>query len=151
MTQKFDAIVIGAGQAGPSMAGRLTAAGKTVAMIERNLFGGTCVNTGCKPTKTMVASAYAMHQARRAAEYGFASAGPITADMKRIKARKDQVTLDLARVSKAGWTAWKAARSSAATPVLSRRMRSASTAKPCPQIRSLSMSGGAPMSHQCPA
>ena len=102
MTQKFDAIVIGAGQAGPSIAGRLTAAGKTVAMIERNLFGGTCVNTGCKPTKTMVASAYAMHQARRAAEYGFACAGPITADMKRIKARKDQVTLD-SRLGIEGW------------------------------------------------
>ncbi len=102
MTQKFDAIVIGAGQAGPSMAGRLTAAGKTVAMIERKLFGGTCVNTGCKPTKTMVASAYAMHQARRAAEYGFTTAGPVTADMKRIKARKDQVTLD----SRAGIEGW---------------------------------------------
>ncbi len=61
MTKKFDAIIIGAGQAGPSLAGRLTAAGQTVAMIERKFFGGTCVNTGCKPTKTMVASAYAMH------------------------------------------------------------------------------------------
>ncbi len=75
MTKKFDAIIIGAGQAGPSMAGRLTAAGQTVAMIERKFFGGTCVNTGCKPTKTMVASAYAMHLARRAADYGFSTGG----------------------------------------------------------------------------
>ena len=102
MTQKFDAIIIGAGQAGPSMAGRLTAAGKTVAIIERKFFGGTCVNTGCKPTKTMVASAYAMHKSRRAAEYGFSSAGPITVDMKKVKARKDKVTLDSRTVSKAG-------------------------------------------------
>ena len=75
MTKKFDAIIIGAGQAGPSLAGRLAAAGQTVAMIERKFFGGTCVNTGCKPTKTMVASAYAMHLARRAADYGFPTGG----------------------------------------------------------------------------
>ena len=66
----FDAIIIGAGQAGPSLAGRLTAAGQTVALIERKDFGGTCVNTGCMPTKTLVASAYAAHLARRAADYG---------------------------------------------------------------------------------
>ena len=69
MTQTFDAIVIGAGQAGPSLAGRLTAAGMRVALIERNLFGGTCVNTGCMPTKTLVASAYAAHLAQRSIEY----------------------------------------------------------------------------------
>ena len=91
---KFDAIVIGAGQAGPSLVGRLTETGQTVAMIERKFFGGTCVNTGCKPTKTMVASAYAMHMARRAAEYGFSVGGEIVPDMKAIKARKDKVTLD---------------------------------------------------------
>jgi pyruvate/2-oxoglutarate dehydrogenase complex dihydrolipoamide dehydrogenase (E3) component len=101
MTRKFDAIIIGAGQAGPSLAGRLTAAGQTVAMIERKFFGGTCVNTGCKPTKTMVASAYAMFMARRAADYGF-SAGDIKADMKAVKARKDKVTLD----SRAGVEGW---------------------------------------------
>ncbi len=100
-TKKFDAIVIGAGQAGPSLVGRLTAAGQTVAMIERKFFGGTCVNTGCKPTKTMVASAYAMHMARRAADYGF-SVGDIVPDMKAIKARKDKVTLD----SRAGNENW---------------------------------------------
>jgi pyruvate/2-oxoglutarate dehydrogenase complex dihydrolipoamide dehydrogenase (E3) component len=101
MTRKFDAIIIGAGQAGPSLAGRLTAAGQTVAMIERKFFGGTCVNTGCKPTKTMVASAYAMFMARRAADYGF-SASDIKADMKAVKARKDKVTLD----SRAGVEGW---------------------------------------------
>lgn len=102
MTKNFDAIIIGAGQAGPSMAGRLTAAGQTVAMIERKFFGGTCVNTGCKPTKTMVASAYAVHLARRAADYGFSVGGPVTTDMKAVKARKDKVTLD----SRAGTEGW---------------------------------------------
>ncbi|SDR60754.1 Pyruvate/2-oxoglutarate dehydrogenase complex, dihydrolipoamide dehydrogenase (E3) component [Rhizobiales bacterium GAS113] len=93
MTRQFDAIIIGAGQAGPSLAGRLTAAGMTVAMVERKLFGGTCVNTGCTPTKTLVASAYAAHLARRAADYGIGIAGPVTVDMKAVKARKDAVTL----------------------------------------------------------
>src|ERR671916_2787341 len=92
MTQNFDAIVIGAGQAGPSLAGRLTAAGMRVALIERNLFGGTCVNTGCMPTKTLVASAYAAHLARRGTEYGIASEGPVSIDMKRVKARADNVS-----------------------------------------------------------
>ena len=100
--QKFDAIIIGAGQAGPPLAGRLTAAGQTVALIERKFIGGTCVNTGCKPTKTLVASAYAMHMARRAAEYGFSVGGDITPDMKAVKARKDKVTLD----SRAGVEGW---------------------------------------------
>lgn len=62
----FDAIIIGAGQAGPPLAGRLTEAGQTVAVIERKLVGGTCVNYGCIPTKTLVASAHAAHLARRA-------------------------------------------------------------------------------------
>ncbi len=94
--EKFDAIIIGAGQAGPSLAGRLTAAGMTVALIERHLFGGTCVNTGCMPTKTLVASAYATHLARRAADYGVVlpGSGPVKVDMKRVKARADKVTLD---------------------------------------------------------
>ena len=74
----FDAIVIGAGQAGPSMAGRLTAAGKSVAVIERHLFGGTCVNTGCTPTKTLIASAAAIHTARRGADYGFTVDAPLS-------------------------------------------------------------------------
>jgi pyruvate/2-oxoglutarate dehydrogenase complex dihydrolipoamide dehydrogenase (E3) component len=90
MTQ-FDAIVIGAGQAGPPLAGRMTQAGMKVALIERKLFGGTCVNTGCIPTKTLVASAYAAHLARRAADFGVVT-GPVTIDMKAVKARKDAVS-----------------------------------------------------------
>jgi pyruvate/2-oxoglutarate dehydrogenase complex dihydrolipoamide dehydrogenase (E3) component len=88
----FDAIIIGTGQAGPSLAARFASAGKTVAIIERHKFGGTCVNTGCIPTKTMVASAYAVHVARRGAEYGFAANGDVRVDMKRVKARKDEVS-----------------------------------------------------------
>ena len=87
----FDAIVIGAGQAGPSLTGRLTTAGMTVAMIERHLFGGTCVNTGCTPTKTLVASARVAHQARRAAEYGVKLEGSVSIDMHTVKARKDAI------------------------------------------------------------
>jgi pyruvate/2-oxoglutarate dehydrogenase complex dihydrolipoamide dehydrogenase (E3) component len=92
MKYSFDAIIIGTGQAGPPLAGRLTAAGMKVAVIERGRFGGTCVNTGCIPTKTMVASAYAAHVSRRAAEYGVTIAGPVGVDMKQVKARKDQVS-----------------------------------------------------------
>jgi pyruvate/2-oxoglutarate dehydrogenase complex dihydrolipoamide dehydrogenase (E3) component len=98
---KFDAIIVGAGQAGPSLAGRLTAAGRKVAMIERKLFGGTCVNTGCIPTKTLVASAYVAHKARIAAEYGIA-AGPVSVNMKAVKARKDQVS-GKSRTGVEGW------------------------------------------------
>jgi pyruvate/2-oxoglutarate dehydrogenase complex dihydrolipoamide dehydrogenase (E3) component len=87
----YDAIVIGTGQSGPSLARRLADSGQKVAVIERNRFGGTCINTGCTPTKAMVASAYAMHVARRGADYGFSGAGEIKADMKRIKARKDDI------------------------------------------------------------
>jgi pyruvate/2-oxoglutarate dehydrogenase complex dihydrolipoamide dehydrogenase (E3) component len=87
----FDAIVIGTGQAGPALARRLVAAGRKVAVIERKLFGGTCVNTGCTPTKTLVASAYAAHVARRHADYGVTIGGPIGVDMKAVKARKDAV------------------------------------------------------------
>jgi pyruvate/2-oxoglutarate dehydrogenase complex dihydrolipoamide dehydrogenase (E3) component len=92
MAAQFDAIVIGAGQAGPSLAGRLSEAGMSVAVIERHLFGGTCVNTGCIPTKTMVASAYVAHTARRAREYGVGITGQVAADMKAVKARKDQLS-----------------------------------------------------------
>jgi pyruvate/2-oxoglutarate dehydrogenase complex dihydrolipoamide dehydrogenase (E3) component len=88
----FDAIIIGTGQAGPSLAARFSDAGKTVAIIERHKFGGTCVNTGCIPTKTMVASAYAVHIARRGGEYGFTLNGDVRVDMKRVKARKDAVS-----------------------------------------------------------
>ena len=86
----YDAIIIGTGQAGPPLARRLAGKGMKVAIIERGRFGGTCVNTGCTPTKTLVASAYAAHVARRGADYGF-SAGDVKVDMKRVKARKDHV------------------------------------------------------------
>ena len=92
MATRFDAIIIGSGQAGPSLAGRLAAAGQKVAIIERKFFGGTCVNTGCIPTKTMVASAYAARMARRAAEFGVTLSGPVTVDMQRVKARKDAIS-----------------------------------------------------------
>ena len=91
MSTNFDAIIIGTGQAGPSLAQRLTSAGMKVAIIERGRFGGTCVNTGCIPTKAMVASAYAANMARRAAEYGVTISGSITVDMKQVKARKDRI------------------------------------------------------------
>jgi pyruvate/2-oxoglutarate dehydrogenase complex dihydrolipoamide dehydrogenase (E3) component len=92
VSRHFDAIIIGTGQAGPSLAARLADSGMAVAIIERHKFGGTCVNTGCIPTKTLVASAYAAHVARRGAEYGFDVTGDVRVDMKRVKARKDQVS-----------------------------------------------------------
>lgn len=92
MTEHFDAIIVGAGQAGPPLAGRLTAAGQRVAVVERKLIGGTCVNNGCIPTKTLVASAHAAHLARRGAEYGVAT-GPVSVDMAKVKARKDEIML----------------------------------------------------------
>ncbi len=92
MTQRFDAIVVGAGQAGPPLAGRLTDAGQTVAVVERKHIGGTCVNTGCIPTKTLVASAHAAHLARRGADFGVGT-GSVAVDMAKVKARKDGVML----------------------------------------------------------
>jgi pyruvate/2-oxoglutarate dehydrogenase complex dihydrolipoamide dehydrogenase (E3) component len=89
----YDAIIIGTGQAGPALARRLAAAGWKVAIIERKFFGGTCVNTGCTPTKTLVASAYAAYLARRAHDYGVTIGGLIGVDMKAVKARKDAVSL----------------------------------------------------------
>ena len=102
MTKPYDAIIIGAGQAGPPLAGRLTAAGMKVALIERKLFGGTCVNTGCTPTKTLVASALTAHLARRAADYGVIVGGAVTVDMKKIKARQDGIV----RNAREGVEAW---------------------------------------------
>jgi pyruvate/2-oxoglutarate dehydrogenase complex dihydrolipoamide dehydrogenase (E3) component len=88
----YDAIIIGTGQAGPPLAGRLTAAGMKVALLERHRFGGTCVNTGCIPTKTMIASAYVAHTVRRAAEYGVRLDGGVTVDMREVQARQDRVS-----------------------------------------------------------
>ena len=91
MAKRFDAIIVGAGQAGPALAGRLTAAGQRVAVIERKLVGGTCVNYGCIPTKTLVASAHAAHLARRAGDFGIAT-GEVIVDMAAVKARKDRIS-----------------------------------------------------------
>jgi pyruvate/2-oxoglutarate dehydrogenase complex dihydrolipoamide dehydrogenase (E3) component len=91
-TMHFDAIVIGSGQAGSPLAARLASAGWRVAIIERKRYGGTCVNNGCMPTKTLVASAYAAHLARRGADYGVMIDVPIRVDMRRVKQRKDEVT-----------------------------------------------------------
>ena len=91
MTNTFDAIIIGTGQAGPSLAGRLAKAGMQVAIVERDRFGGTCVNVGCTPTKTLVASAHAAYMARRGADFGVRIDGPITVEMKKVKARKDAI------------------------------------------------------------
>src|SRR5205807_1845770 len=91
MTVRFDAIIIGTGQAGPALAARLAGSGMKVAIIERKLFGGTCVNTGCTPTKSLVASAYAAHMVDRAAEFGVIIDGRAIVDMKRVKARMDAI------------------------------------------------------------
>jgi pyruvate/2-oxoglutarate dehydrogenase complex dihydrolipoamide dehydrogenase (E3) component len=90
---EYDAIIIGTGQAGPPLARRLVAADWKVAVIERKFFGGTCVNTGCTPTKALVASAYAAYLAHRAADYGVTIGGPVGVDMKAVKARKDAISL----------------------------------------------------------
>ena len=91
--KSFDAIIIGAGQAGPPLAERLTQAGQSVCIIERKLFGGTCVNTGCMPTKALVASAYAAHLARRGSDFGVVT-GDISVDMKKVAGRSHTVTLN---------------------------------------------------------
>ena len=90
----YDAIVIGTGQAGPSLAARLAGAGMKVAIIERGKVGGTCVNTGCIPTKTLVASAAVARSAARAAEFGVKLGGPVAVDMKQVKARKDAIVAE---------------------------------------------------------
>ena len=98
----FDAIVVGAGQAGPSLAGRLTGAGMKVALVERKLLGGTCVNTGCMPTKTLIASARAAHVARHAERWGVLHDGAVRVDMPRVTARARKVTED----ARAGLGRW---------------------------------------------
>ncbi len=102
MADRFDAIIIGTGQSGPSLAQRMTREGMKTAIVERKLFGGTCVNVGCIPTKTLVASARAAYMARRGADFGVVIDGSITVDMKQVKARKDGVV----RQSNSGVTNW---------------------------------------------
>jgi pyruvate/2-oxoglutarate dehydrogenase complex dihydrolipoamide dehydrogenase (E3) component len=102
MTISYDALIIGTGQAGPSLAVRLANAGMKVAIIERNRFGGTCVNTGCIPTKTLIASARTAHVARRGRDFGVTIGGSINVDMKRVKERKDEVV----RRSNEGLESW---------------------------------------------
>lgn len=102
MKEPYDAIIIGTGQAGPSLVVRMASAGQRVAIIERRRFGGTCVNTGCIPTKTLVASAYAAHMARRASEFGVQLGSAVTVDMKRVKARKDEIS-GQSRTGVEGW------------------------------------------------
>src|SRR5437764_10916211 len=92
MSTRFDAIVIGTGQAGPSLARRLAESGMKIAVIERGKFGGTCVNTGCIPTKAMVASAYAARMARRGSEYGVEIEGGVRVDLEKVQARKAAIS-----------------------------------------------------------
>ena len=102
MKRTFDAVVVGAGQSGPSLAVRLAQAGQKVALVERRGLGGTCVNDGCIPTKTLIASARAAWMARKAADYGVTISGEVGVDMKRVKARKDAVVKE----SRDGLAAW---------------------------------------------
>ena len=102
MSQRFDVIIVGTGQSGPALAARLTEAGMKTAIIERKLFGGTCVNVGCIPTKALVASAHAAFVARRAAEFGVLIDAPVRVDMKAVKARKDAIV----QQSRDGVTKW---------------------------------------------
>jgi pyruvate/2-oxoglutarate dehydrogenase complex dihydrolipoamide dehydrogenase (E3) component len=102
MIEEFDAIVIGAGQAGPALAVRCGREGLRTAIVERKLYGGTCVNTGCIPTKTLVASARAAAIVRRAADYGMVLSSPVAVDMARVKARKDRIV----QQSRDGVIAW---------------------------------------------
>src|SRR4051812_46195456 len=102
MAERFDAVVIGTGQAAPALCARLDKEGLRTAVIERHLLGGTCVNVGCIPTKTLVASARAAHVARRASEFGVRVAGDVAVDMAAVKARKDAVV----RGSTEGLTSW---------------------------------------------
>ena len=102
MSRKYDAIIIGTGQSGPSLAGRLNQEGLKTAIIERHLVGGTCVNVGCIPTKTLVGSARIAYLARDAARFGVSIEGDVSVDMQRVKARKDEI----AGASSQGVTDW---------------------------------------------
>jgi pyruvate/2-oxoglutarate dehydrogenase complex dihydrolipoamide dehydrogenase (E3) component len=149
VAQRFDAIIIGAGQAGPPLAGRLTDAGQTVAVIERKLVGGTCVNYGCIPTKTLVASAHAAHVARRSSEFGIHT-GTVTVDMAAVKKRKDRISID----DREGLESWLDGMSGCTLIRGHARLRartpSASTASSSRPRRSISTSAAAPWPPTCP-
>jgi pyruvate/2-oxoglutarate dehydrogenase complex dihydrolipoamide dehydrogenase (E3) component len=143
--------VVGTGQAGPSLARRLVAAGRKVAVIERKHFGGTCVNTGCTPTKALIASAYAAHVARRHADYGVTIGGPISVDMKAVKARKDAIVapsrngVERSLKSLDGCTVYQGH----GRFVSRDEVQVGETVLSAPQISS--MSAGAPACRRCPA
>jgi len=151
VTEKYDAIVIGTGQSGPALAVRLANAGRKTAIIERKLFGGTCVNVGCIPTKTLIASARAAHVARHGADFGVAIDGKITVDMMRVKARKDSVV----RQSNEGVTKWLGKTPNLTvlevTPDLKAPVLSASTRDCWRRERSSSTSAGGRPCPTCPA
>ncbi len=102
MSTNYDAIIIGTGQSGPALAGRLNQEGLKTAIIERKLVGGTCVNVGCTPTKTLVGSARVAYLAHQAESFGVSIEGDVSVDMTRVKARKDEV----AGASNQGVTNW---------------------------------------------
>ena len=106
MAEKYDAIIIGTGQSGPSLAVRLAQEGLKTAIIERKLFGGTCVNVGCTPTKALVASARAAYMARRGSDFGVVIDGTINIDMKQVKARKDAVVRPSTGLRSSPKTTW---------------------------------------------
>ena len=152
MATTYDAIIIGTGQAGPSLAVRLAGAGMKTAIVERKRFGGTCVNNGCIPTKTFVASARAAHIARRGGEYGVRIDGAIAVDMKKIKERKDAVV----RSSNEGVEKWlKGTENLTVYEGHARFPRCASAfvsaTSYSKQLRSLSMSGDGPRRPRCAA
>ena len=150
MAEKFDSVIIGTGQAGPSLADRMTREGMKTAIIERKLFGGTCVNVGCIPTKTLVASARAAHMARRGGDFGVDIEGPIGVDMKAVKARKDGVV----RMSNKGVTYWLKNMENLTVYEghgrLEAPIRSASTARRWRRTGSSSTSAGVHSSPTCP-
>src|SRR5690349_17065570 len=96
--ERYDAIVIGAGQAGGPLSTALARAGWKTAIVEREHVGGTCINEGCTPTKTMVASARVAYLARRAAGYGVHT-GPVSVDMERVRQRKRDIVEDFRKSS----------------------------------------------------
>jgi len=108
--ESYDDVILGAGQAGPFLAVKLAERGRRVAVVERRALGGTCVNDGCMPTKTLVACARAAWVARNAARWGVIVGGEVSVDMKAVKARKDEVVLGARGASRAGWAASKTSR-----------------------------------------